>query len=86
LANDCVQDYNWHWRSFLLGSSSALYIFAYTVYYFFTQLHISGFVSALLFFAYGALACALYGLLMGTVGVLAAWAFVGRIYGSVKVD
>ncbi|KAF2681079.1 multispanning membrane protein [Lentithecium fluviatile CBS 122367] len=82
----CAEDYNWHWRSFLLGSASALYIFAYTIYYFFAQLHISGFISAMLFFAYGALACVLYGLLMGTIGFLAAWTFVGRIYGSVKVD
>lgn len=40
----------------------------------------------MLFFAYAALATALYALLTGTLGFLAAYAFVRRIYGAVKVD
>ena len=69
-----------------MGSSSALWIFAYLVYYFFTKLHITGFASSILFFAYGALACAVYGLLVGTIGFWSAWLFVRRIYAAVKVD
>ncbi|KAF2450647.1 hypothetical protein P171DRAFT_143561 [Karstenula rhodostoma CBS 690.94] len=82
----CAENYHWWWHSFLVGSSSALWIFSYLVYYFYTKLHITGFVSSLLFFAYGALACAIYGLLVGTVGFLASYVFVRRIYAAVKVD
>ncbi|KAJ4292606.1 hypothetical protein N0V90_009269 [Kalmusia sp. IMI 367209] len=82
----CAENYHWWWQSFLVGSSSALWIFVYLAYYFFTKLHITGFVSSMLFFAYGTLACVVYGLLMGTVGFLASYAFVRRIYGAVKVD
>ncbi|KAF2127901.1 multispanning membrane protein [Dothidotthia symphoricarpi CBS 119687] len=82
----CAENYNWWWHSFLVGASSALWIFAYLVYYFFSTLHISGFVSGLLFFAYGALACALYALLAGSLGFLAAYAFVMRLYAAVKID
>ncbi|KAF2713706.1 endosomal membrane protein [Pleomassaria siparia CBS 279.74] len=79
-------NYHWWWRSFLVGGSSSVWIFAYLVWYFFTNLHVTGFVSSLLFFCHGFLACALYGLLTGTVGFLAAYAFVRRIYGSIKAD
>lgn len=86
VANVCEQNYHWWWQSFLVGASSALWIYVYLIYYFFSRLHISGFVSSLLFFAYGGAACALYGLLTGTVGFLAAYAFVRRIYAAVKID
>jgi transmembrane 9 superfamily protein 2/4 len=80
------QNYNWPWHSFLLGCSSAFWVFAYSGYYFATQLHITGFANTVLFFSYAGLACAVYGLLMGTVGFLTAYAFVRRIYGAIKVD
>ncbi|KAF2246488.1 multispanning membrane protein [Trematosphaeria pertusa] len=76
----CSENYHWWWQSFLIGGSSALWIYAYLAWYFFARLHITGFVSSLLFFAYGGLACAVYGLLTGTVGFLSAYAFVRRIY------
>jgi len=82
----CSENYNWPWHSFLLGSSSAFWVFAYSGYYFATQLHITGFANTVLFFSYAGLACAVYGLLMGTVGFLTAYAFVRRIYGAIKVD
>jgi len=82
----CSENYNWPWHSFLLGCSSAFWVFAYSGYYFATQLHITGFANTVLFFSYAGLACAVYGLLMGTVGFLTAYAFVRRIYGAIKVD
>ncbi|GAB7353167.1 hypothetical protein MBLNU459_g3698t1 [Dothideomycetes sp. NU459] len=82
----CSENYHWWWHSFLVGSSSSLWIFAYCVYYYFYHLHIQGFVSSLLFFAYSGLACAVYALLTGTIGFLTAYAFVRRIYGAIKAD
>ncbi|KAI7467678.1 putative multispanning membrane protein [Hortaea werneckii] len=82
----CCENYNWWWHSFLLGASSALWIFAYCLYYAANHLHLVGWPSSLLFFAYSFLACAVYALLMGTVGFLTAYAFVRRIYWAIKVD
>ncbi|KAK5134683.1 hypothetical protein LTR08_006198 [Meristemomyces frigidus] len=82
----CSENYNWWWQSFFLGSSSSIWIFAYCIYYYSHHLHITGFVSTMLFFAYSFLACLVYGLLMGTIGFLTAYAFVRRIYGAIKVD
>ena len=76
----CSENYHWWWQSFFVGSASALWIFAYCTWYYLFKLHISGFVSGVLFFAYSFMACCMYGLLTGTVGFLSAYAFVRRIY------
>ncbi|KAG9246053.1 hypothetical protein BJ878DRAFT_316020 [Calycina marina] len=82
----CSEDYNWWWHSFFVGGGSSLWVFFYCIWYYFTRLHIEGFVSGLLFFAYSAIGCAMYGLLTGTVGFLTAYAFVRRIYSAIKAD
>lgn len=77
----CSENYHWWWQSFFVGGGSALWVFAYSVWYYFFKLHITGFVSSLLFFTYSFMACCVYGLLTGTIGFLSAYAFVRRIYG-----
>ena len=77
----CSEDYNWWWHSFAVGGGSSIWMWCYCVWYYFTKLHIQGFVSGLLFFSYSFMACVVYGLLTGTVGFLTAYAFVRRIYG-----
>lgn len=77
----CSENYHWWWQSFLVGGGSALWVFLYCVWYYFTKLHITGFVSSMLFFSYSFMACCVYGLLTGTVGFLSAYLFVRKIYG-----
>ncbi|KAM3508734.1 hypothetical protein MY10362_001015 [Beauveria mimosiformis] len=82
----CSENYHWWWQSFFVGGSSAVWIFAYSVWYYMFKLHITGFVSSMLFFIYTLIACCVYGLLTGTIGFLSAYAFVRRIYSAIKVD
>ncbi|KAI0171855.1 Nonaspanin [Hypoxylon sp. FL1284] len=77
----CAENHRWWWQSFLVGGGSAAWVFLYCVWYYVANLHIAGFVSSMLFFAYSFMACCVYGLLTGTIGFLAAYAFVRRIYG-----
>ena len=77
----CSENYHWWWQSFLVGGGSAVWVFLYSVWYYFVKLHITGFVSSMLFFSYSFMACCVYGLLTGTVGFLTAYGFVRRIYG-----
>ncbi|KAK7704586.1 hypothetical protein SLS64_008350 [Diaporthe eres] len=77
----CSENYNWWWQSFLVGGASSVWVFVYCIWYYFYKLHITGFVSSMLFFTYSFMACLVYGLLTGTVGFLSAYAFVRRIYG-----
>lgn len=82
----CSENYNWWWQSFIVGGSSAVWVFVYCAWYYFAKLHITGLMSGILFFSYSFMACCVYGLLTGTVGFLAGWAFVRRLYGAIKLD
>ncbi|KAI5781891.1 putative multispanning membrane protein [Geopyxis carbonaria] len=84
----CAENYAWWWRSFGVSAGSAVWIFGYSVWYYFTKLAgvRGGVVSAGLFLAYSALACTVYAVLVGTVGFLASYVFVRRIYGAIKAD
>ena len=81
-----LKDYNWWWRSFVVSGGSAIYVFAYAVFYFFTQLEITEFTPTLLYFGYTALMCFTFWILTGTIGFYAAHSFVRRIYSAVKID
>ncbi|EGR47879.1 uncharacterized protein TRIREDRAFT_22466 [Trichoderma reesei QM6a] len=82
----CAENYHWWWQSFFVGGGSAFWVFLYSLWYYFFKLHISGFVSSMLFFAYSFMACCVYGLLTGTIGFLSAYAFVRRIYRYVSLS
>ncbi|RKF83172.1 Transmembrane 9 superfamily member 4 [Golovinomyces cichoracearum] len=82
----CSEDHHWWWYSFAVGGGNSIWVFAYCVYYYFTKIHIEGFVSGLLFFSYSAIACIVHGLLCGTIGFLTGYTFVRRIYAAIKAD
>ncbi|KAJ3702164.1 hypothetical protein LUZ61_005869 [Rhynchospora tenuis] len=82
----CSEDYNWWWRAYLTAGSSALYLFAYAVFYFFTKLEITKFVSGILYFGYMLIVSYAFFVLTGTIGFYACLWFVRKIYASVKID
>ncbi|CAK7565355.1 MAG: hypothetical protein SEPTF4163_003271 [Sporothrix epigloea] len=82
----CSENYNWWWQSFIIGGGSAIWVFLYCIWFYFAKLHITGFVSSLLFFSNSFIACCVYALLTGTVGFLSTYAFIRRIYGAIKAD
>lgn len=79
-------DPNWQWLCFQVGSSLGYYVFAYSTYYFFTQLQFSDVVSVLIYFAYMALASAIIGISYGAVAVVAGFLFVRVIYSAARKD
>jgi transmembrane 9 superfamily protein 2/4 len=80
------EDYDWWWRSFLTAASTGLYLMVYSVFYFYTKLEITYFVSVILYFGYMLLASIAFAFLTGTFGFFACFWFVRKIYGSIKVD
>ncbi|KAI0197745.1 endomembrane protein 70 [Astrocystis sublimbata] len=82
----CAENYHWWWQSFAVGGASALWVFLYSIWYYFFKLHITGFVSSMLFFVYSFMACCIYGLLTGTVGFLCVYAFIRKLYAAIKID
>jgi transmembrane 9 superfamily protein 2/4 len=80
------EDYRWWWRSFYVGTGSAWWIFIYSIYYYYCVSDITGFVSSLIFFGYSIIGCVIYGLVTGSIGFLASYAFVHRIYTAIKAE
>ncbi|PUZ59742.1 hypothetical protein GQ55_4G066900 [Panicum hallii var. hallii] len=82
----CGEDYQWWWRSYLTAGSSALYLFLYATFYFFTKLEITKTVSGVLYFGYMLIASYAFFVLTGTIGFYACFWFTRLIYSSVKID
>jgi len=82
----CNEDYHWWWRAFLNSGAAGLYLFGYSFVYFTTQLDMVGFVPILLYFGYMVIVSTLFCVTTGTVGFMASWWFVWKIYAAVKVD
>ncbi|KAK4481663.1 hypothetical protein RD792_012570 [Penstemon davidsonii] len=82
----CSEDYLWWWRSYLTSGSSALYLFLYAAFYFFTKLNITKPVSGVLYFGYMLIGSYAFFVLTGTIGFYACFWFTRLIYSSVKID
>jgi len=82
----CSEDYHWWWRSFLTSGASSIYLFAYSLFYFFTKLEITKPVSGILYFGYMFIISLGFFLLTGTMGFYACFMFVRTIYSAVKID
>jgi transmembrane 9 superfamily protein 2/4 len=82
----CSEDYHWWWRAYLTSGSSALYLFLYSLFYFYTKLDITKVVPAAMYFGYMAMVSLSFFALTGTIGFYACHAFVRKIYAAVKID
>mmetsp|Transcript_93763 Transcript_93763/g.268741 ORF Transcript_93763/g.268741 Transcript_93763/m.268741 type:complete len:106 (+) Transcript_93763:3-320(+) len=80
------EDYNWFWRSFFASSSSAIYVFCYSILYYYTRMQIGHYVGALLYFGYMFVMSYTFALLTGAIGFSATFFFIRAIYGSIKID
>jgi len=82
----CSEDYRWWWRAYLTSGSSALYLFLYSLFYFYTKLDITKIVPAMMYFGYMSIVALTFFALTGTIGFYATLFFVRKIYASVKID
>merc|ERR1719305_190331 len=82
----CGEDYRWWWRSFVVSGGSAVYVFAYSIFYFYTKLDIDDFVPSLIYFIYTVIITITFWLVTGTIGFFAAFFFIRKIYAAVKID
>ncbi|KAK5464745.1 Transmembrane 9 superfamily member 2 [Exophiala xenobiotica] len=82
----CAEDYRWQWRAFLGAGMTGGYVFLNALGFWVTRVSFGGLTGAVLYVGYSALISFLVSVLTGTIGFFAAYAFVHRIYGSIKVD
>ncbi|KAF2671125.1 putative endosomal integral membrane protein [Microthyrium microscopicum] len=82
----CAENYNWHWRAFYSAGATGAYVFVYALFHWVRSLSFASWTSGVLYLGYSALMSVLVFVLTGTIGFLASWLFVLKIYDSIKVD
>mmetsp|Transcript_10747 Transcript_10747/g.16107 ORF Transcript_10747/g.16107 Transcript_10747/m.16107 type:complete len:348 (-) Transcript_10747:23-1066(-) len=82
----CSEDYHWWWRSVFTAGASSIYLFLYSIFYFFTKLQISKPISMLLYFGYTLIMSLGFFLLTGAIGFFACFWFTRTIYAAIKID
>jgi transmembrane 9 superfamily protein 2/4 len=83
--NLCYGDYNWWWKSFLIGSSPVIYFVGFSIYYFFT-LKISRISGMIVYFGIMGLISAMSLFICGSLSVLITFCFVKFIYSKIKIN
>lgn len=81
-----AEDYRWQWTSFLSAASTSVYVYIYSVYYFFFKTKMYGLFQTTFYFGYMALFSLTLGVMCGTLGYIGASVFVRKIYSTVKID
>ena len=80
--NLCYGDYNWWWKSFIVGGSPVIYFILYTIIYFF-YLRLERFSAMIVYFGIMALISIMAMLICGTVSVFFSLLFIYRIYSKI---
>lgn len=82
----CAENYRWHWRAFAGAGMTGGYVFLNALIFWATRVSFGGLTGAVLYVGYSALIGFVVFILTGSIGFFASWAFIHRIYGSIKVD
>ncbi|PQQ12985.1 transmembrane 9 superfamily member 5 isoform X3 [Prunus yedoensis var. nudiflora] len=80
-----VEDHEWWWRSVLSGGSTAIFMFAYSIY-FYARSNMTGFMQLSFFIGYNACICYAFFLMLGAISFRVSLIFVRHIYGAVKSE
>ncbi|KAJ7188196.1 hypothetical protein C8R46DRAFT_13709 [Mycena filopes] len=82
----CAEEYRWHWRAFLTGGGSAFWLLAYGLFFWASRLSLHSMSSAILYLGYLVLLVMLDFLITGTIGFLASYWAVRRLYSAIRID
>ncbi|EGN99728.1 hypothetical protein SERLA73DRAFT_106457 [Serpula lacrymans var. lacrymans S7.3] len=82
----CAEEYRWHWRAFLTGGGSAFWLLAYGLFYWASRLSLDSFSSVALYLGYLFLLVLMDFLVTGTIGFLASYWAIRRLYSAIRVD
>ena len=83
--NLCYGDYNWWWKSFIIGASPVIYFVLYSIIYFF-YLKIATISAMVIYFGMMALISAMVILISGSVSMLFCLGFLNKIYSEIRID
>jgi len=81
-----AEDYRWKWSSVMSGGSSALYVFLYSIFYFYTKTSMNGLFQTSFYFGYMFLFSAALFFLGAASAYSGVRVFVAVIYENIKHD
>eukprot|EP01112_Ceratiomyxa_fruticulosa_P014609 TRINITY_DN4200_c0_g1_i1.p1 TRINITY_DN4200_c0_g1~~TRINITY_DN4200_c0_g1_i1.p1 ORF type:complete len:612 (-),score=94.66 TRINITY_DN4200_c0_g1_i1:182-2017(-) len=81
-----MEDHRWWWPAFINGGSTGIFIYAYSIFYYFYRSRMSGLLQASFYFSYMLCICYFFFILLGTVGFSSSLVFVRRIYRNLKSE
>jgi len=81
-----AEDYRWQWQSFICCGATSVYVFLYTVHYFYNSTQMSGFLQTVYYFGTSLNFCIGLGLFCGSLGFVGASKFVFLIYSNIKAE
>mmetsp|Transcript_5884 Transcript_5884/g.8551 ORF Transcript_5884/g.8551 Transcript_5884/m.8551 type:complete len:674 (-) Transcript_5884:340-2361(-) len=81
----CGEDYQWWWRSFVIPSSTGLYFFGFSIFYY-LSLETNNFATYMLYFGYMTLISFALVLMTGFIGVVSSLWFNKVIFSAIKID
>ncbi|KAH8828001.1 hypothetical protein DL96DRAFT_1601229 [Flagelloscypha sp. PMI_526] len=82
----CAEEYRWHWRAFLTGGGSAIWLIAYGLFYWATRLQLHSFSNVVLYLGYLLLLALFDFVVTGTIGFLASYWAIRKLYTSIRID
>lgn len=81
-----MEDWRWWWHSFISGGSTGLFIYGYSLFYFFFRSEMNGFLQTVFYFGYMTVVSYFFFLMLGTVGFYSSLFFVRAIYRNLHMD
>ena len=81
-----AEDYRWWWKSVISAGSTGLFVFVYSLFYYYKRSNMSGFLQGIQFLSYTILICYIFFLMLGTVSFFASLKFIKYIYRNLKMD
>ncbi|XP_077990163.1 transmembrane 9 superfamily member 1-like [Glandiceps talaboti] len=80
------EDYRWWWRSIFSAGSTGLFVFLYSLFYYYKRSNMSGSLQTVEFFGWTILTCFIFFLMLGTVAFFSSLKFIRYIYVNLKMD
>lgn len=80
------EDYRWQWHSFFCCAATSVYVFLYTVHYFYNSTQMSGFLQTVYYFGTSLNFCIGLALFCGSLGFIGSSKFVFLIYSNIKAE
>lgn len=81
------EDHKWQWFAFYCGASTGLYLFCYSIFYYNSVLaHSATFFLSFTYWVYTIICCLGLSFASGSIGTLASYTFVRKIYMNIKSD